>query len=221
MPGRAEAKLRRAQALAPFNQTGVTIARALLQPKLEGQLRLLVRLPDRSAIAERSIGEAINLVANATTIEEALIGEANAARAYWRCWADVEPRFRTRGKALVPADWRRFGPRESVVSRGTRLAATPAAAMANYLFALATFEAHLACLSSGLDPAIAVLHADRRYRESLPLDLVEPIRPVVEEHLLDLLETRDLDPNWFFETGRGSCRLLAPLTHELAATLPV
>jgi CRISPR-associated protein Cas1 len=93
--------------------------------------------------------------------------------------------------------------------------------MANYLFALATFEAHLACLSSGLDPAIAVLHADRRYRESLPLDLVEPIRPVVEEHLLDLLETRDLDPNWFFETGRGSCRLLAPLTHELAATLPV
>jgi CRISPR-associated endonuclease Cas1 len=220
LPGRADAKLRRAQALAPFNQSGLAVARALLQPKLEGQLQLLERLPGASDAAERSIREAIDQVASASTIEDAMIGEANAARAYWGCWANVEPRFRIKGKDPVPAEWRRFGPRESVVSRGTRLAATPAAAMANYLFALATFEAHLACLSAGLDPAIAVLHADRRYRDSLPLDLVEPIRPAVEEHLLDLLETRELDPAWFFETRRGSCRLLRPLTHELAATLP-
>jgi CRISP-associated protein Cas1 len=220
LTGRADAKLRRAQALAPYNQTGVAVARALLQPKLEGQLRLLARLPGASAAAERSIREAINQVAEAATIEEALVGEANAARAYWACWADVEPRFHVKGREPVPAAWRRFGPRESVVSSGTRLATTPAAAMANYLFALATFEAHLACLSTGLDPALAVFHADRSYRDSLPLDLVEPIRPAVEEHLLDLLETRELDPDWFYETRRGSCRLLAPLTHELAASLP-
>jgi CRISPR-associated protein Cas1 len=221
VPGRADAKLRRALALAPFNQAGLAVAQTLLQPKLEGQLRLLDRLPGASAAAERSIREAIEQVASASAIEDALIGEANAARAYWGCWTEVEPHFRSDTKAEMSAPWRRFGPRESVISRGSRLAATPAAAMANYLFALATFEAHLACLSAGLDPAIAVLHADRRYRDSLPLDLIEPIRPAVEEHLLDLLETRELDPAWFFETRRGSCRVLAPLTHELAATLPL
>jgi hypothetical protein len=58
-------------------------------------------------------------------------------------------------------------------------------------------------------------------RDSLALDLLEPIRPVVEHHVLQLLRARHFRASQFHETRDGNCRLLAPLTHELADQLPV
>jgi hypothetical protein len=67
---------------------------------------------------------------------------------------------------------------------------------------------------------IAIVHADTRGRDSMPLDLMEAVRPSVDRYLLALLRDRVFRASDFYETQRGNCRLLAPLTHELTETLP-
>ena len=93
-------------------------------------------------------------------------------------------------------------------------------AMRNYLFACLESEARLALLAQGCDPTLGVLHADQRNRDSLALDAMEPVRADVDAFLLDLLEDREFTARDFGELPNGICRIAAPLTHELALTLP-
>jgi hypothetical protein len=67
---------------------------------------------------------------------------------------------------------------------------------------------------------LGVLHADQRNRDSLALDAMEPVRADVDAFLLDLLEDREFIARDFGELPNGICRIAAPLTHELALTLP-
>ncbi len=91
--------------------------------------------------------------------------------------------------------------------------------MRNYLFACLESEARLALLAQG-STRLGVLHADQRNRDSLALDTMEPIRAEVDAFLLDLLEDREFTARDFGELPNGICRIAAPLTHELALTLP-
>src|SRR5262249_13550900 len=54
----------------------------------------------------------------------------------------------------------------------------------------------------------------------LPLDLMEAVRPSVDRYLHAFLRDRVFKAGDFHETQRGNVRLLAPVTHELAETLP-
>ena len=220
MPTKAEAKLRRAQALAPHNASGLGVARFLLGEKLKGQRRLLDRLPGSDGHAERVLSRSLATVNAAETVQDAVAAEAEAAAAYWSCWADVEVRFRPGDARRIPEHWLQFGQRGSRLGGGPRMATNPAGAILNYLYALLEAEARLACLIIGLDPALPFIHADIRGRDSLPLDLMEAVRPSVDRYLLAFLRDRVFRAGDFHETQRGSCRLLAPLTHELAETLP-
>jgi hypothetical protein len=78
----------------------------------------------------------------------------------------------------------------------------------------------IACLILGLDPALAIVHADVRGRDSLPLDVMEAVRPNVDRYVLALLRDRVFQATDFHETQRGNVRLLAPPTHELGETMP-
>jgi CRISPR-associated endonuclease Cas1 len=216
---RADAKLRRAQAVAPFDPSGLEIARALLGAKLEGQQQLLARL-DAHPHPQRTLERSRALLDAASSIDDAVLAEAEAAAAYWGAWANVKVRFQPADQGRVPDEWRRFGTRTSPLGGGPRMAVNPAGAILNYLYALLEAEARLACLTLGLDPALAIVHADIRGRDSLPLDLMEAVRPSVDRYLLALLRDRVFRAGDFHETQRGNVRLLAPLTHELAETLP-
>jgi hypothetical protein len=101
-----------------------------------------------------------------------------------------------------------------------RAATSPINAMRNYLFACLESEARLALLAHGCDPQLGCLHADQRNRDSLALDAMEPVRAEVDAFLLDLLDDRIFTARDFGELPNGVCRLAAPLTHELALTLP-
>jgi len=81
-------------------------------------------------------------------------------------------------------------------------------------------EAILASSAVGLDPGLGIVHADSKGRQSFALDLIEPVRPAVEAFVLLLLSDRTLRKREFVETRDGHVRLMAPLTHELAETLP-
>jgi hypothetical protein len=64
------------------------------------------------------------------------------------------------------------------------------------------------------------VHTDKRNRDSLALDLLEPLRPLAERHVLTIAECRHLTRDDVHETRTGACRLLPPLTHDLAEAIP-
>jgi CRISPR-associated protein Cas1 len=208
--------IRRAQALAVTNGLDLAIARDLIAAKLDGQRRILARL----AADLREHDKLRAAIDTAESIERVRVIEATAAGLYFSAWREVRIRFRERDAARVPACWLRADSRASVLTGAPRAATSPLNAMRNYLFACCESEARLALLAQGCDPAMGVLHADQRNRDSLALDAMEPVRADVDAFLLDLLEDRVFSSRDFAELPNGICRIAAPLTHELALTLP-
>jgi len=90
--------------------------------------------------------------------------------------------------------------------------------MLNYGYAILETEASLVCHAAGLDPALGLMHTDTRYRGSLASDLMEPVRPIVDKVVLELLTDRELERGDVVETREGVCRLGAKLACELAAS---
>ncbi len=220
-PGTDDARLRRAQAAAAGSPTGLEVARALLTAKLQGQAQLA-----RTELASTVAADAINRLAEQLPGAD-LVGcrdlEAQASNIYFAGWAGhVQCRFAEHDQPRIPQHWAYFGARRSLIQRSAtpRSAATPINALLNYGYALAEVECRLALLTLGLDPGMGIVHTDRKDRDSLALDLLEPLRPVVERHILTLLTARTFRAADFHETRRGACRLLEPLTHDLTLWMP-
>jgi CRISPR-associated endonuclease Cas1 len=217
--GLQDARLRRAQAQAFENGLGLAIARELAREKLEGQRMVLDQLPGAEA-ARSAVRSAIDRLDAADTIDLLRAIEAEGALAYWGAWAPVQVQFARRDAARIPAHWRAFGRRASLVTGASRKATNPANAILNYLYAIAEAEARLAALAVGCDPGLGIMHADQRSRDSLACDLMEPVRPMVDAWVLDLLASRVFRRSDFFETREGVCRIMPPLTRLLAETAP-
>jgi hypothetical protein len=120
----------------------------------------------------------------------------------------------------VPDHWRSFGTRISPLTGSPRLAANPPNAILNYLYALLESEARLAAAALGLDPGLGVLHVDASNRDSLALDILEPVRPQVDAYLLDWVTRQPLRGEWFFEQRDGNCRLVGSFAKQLSETAP-
>lgn len=217
--GRAgEALLHRAQALAPERPTGIAVSRYLLGLKLRGQLRVLAHLAD-SAMARDAVRAAIDDLEGGVTMDSLLEAERTAALAYWGAWASCPVNFIRRDRNRVPEHWLSFGQRGSPLTNGPRLAANAANAALNLLYALLATEVHLGCLAMGVDPLLGVAHAIKRNRKSFVYDVMEASRPEVDAYLLALIGDRVFRASDFAETRQGVCRVLPPLTHELAQTM--
>jgi hypothetical protein len=103
--------------------------------------------------------------------------------------------------------------------KSNKRAERPLNAVLGYLFALVEVESVLACHLLGMDPGLGIVHLDTKDRDSLALDLMEPVRPAVEAWTLELLSRRSFRRSDFSESPDGHVRILSPLTHELAATM--
>lgn len=217
--GLDDARLRRAQALAAINGTGVAIARDLLRSKLAGQAAVLRRLPEAET-ARALVKDALAKLDDAGTPAQLRTVEAQAASAYWSAWSPVGIRFAKRDQPKVPDHWHTFGTRASSISGVSRNASTPINALLNYLYAILETEVRLAILTMGLDPGMAILHSDVPHRDSFVYDVIEPLRPVVDDALLTLLEERTFSAKEFFETRQGVVRLMPPLPQVLAEMSP-
>lgn len=228
--GLDDPRLRRAQALAMGNETGVTIARDLLTRKLTGQAATLDRFvssADIGTVAEsRASGTASSIrsdlaaMLDTTTITDLRGLESQAAARYWGAWAMVPVRWAKRDRERIPEHWQSAGVRSSPLTGSPRLATTPVQAMLNYAYAMLEAETRIALLTVGLDPGIGIVHADQRARDSLALDVMEAVRPDVDLWLLDTLASRTFARDDFHETRQGVCRLMPPLARLLAGTAP-
>jgi CRISPR-associated endonuclease Cas1 len=220
--GLADARLRRAQALAgvPPSPVGLEIARYLIGKKIAGELWVLENdLSGRSAEATQ-LRDALGALPKAQTVEKITLIESACAAAYWSCFTEIELRFARKDLERVPTHWRRFGTRASLITGGPRLASTPANAALNYLNALAEVECRVALLALGADPALGVIHRDTPARDSFALDLIEVVRPWIESFLLSLVTSRSFSKSDFYETQRGVLRVGAGLARQLAETMP-
>jgi CRISPR-associated endonuclease Cas1 len=219
-----DARLRRTQALAPFERHGLDVARWLMFRKIQGQGKLVLRRFGDSETAE-TIGDLALAAEGVETIDELRQLEASAAALYFGAWsgrAECAPTFATKDLRRIPPHWSRYEGRRSVLASAAsnRKAERPANAMLNYLYSLVEAEAILACQAVGLDPGLGIVHADTKGRQSLALDIMEPVRPEVDAFVLDMVGRRTFRKAEFTETSDGHVRLLAPLTHELAETMP-
>jgi CRISPR-associated endonuclease Cas1 len=214
-PDNADARLRRAQALAVTNDTGLEIARFLLSEKLRGQELVLRRLTTRPELLEE-FADVRRRLEEAPTLTELLFAERDGALDYFRAWGELPVGFRDEDRATIPQNWTRFGRRTSPLTSSPRSAVTAGNSLLNLSYSLAESEAICACMGVGLDPGLGVVHSDTRGRASLALDVLEAVRPEVDAYVLDLLVARVFRASDFFETRQGVCRVLPPLTHELA-----
>jgi CRISPR-associated endonuclease Cas1 len=215
----SDARLRRAQALAHQTGAALHISRELISQKLEAQEKL-ARGALKNSVAAEAIGRIRETLPTAKTIEKIRLLEARGAYAYWGAWSDLPITFPKVDLRRVPDHWRIFKNRVSPLTGSPRLAANPVNAMLNYLYALLESETRLAVAALGLDPGLGVLHMDAPARDSLAFDVMEPVRPMVDEYVLNWIMRGTLKREWFFEQRDGSCRLMGPFAVQLAQTSP-
>jgi len=215
----SDAKLRRAQALAHSSGSAIRITRELISQKLIGQEQVARNKLLDDATADK-IAQFRTEVPAADTIATIRLIEAQGALAYWSAWRTLPINFPKNDLRRVPDHWRSFGARISPLTGSPRLAANPPNAILNYLYAILESESRLAAAALGLDPGIGVLHVDAPNRDSLALDLLEPVRPQVDAYVLDWITRQPLRRDWFFEQRDGNCRLMAALAVRLAETAP-
>jgi CRISPR-associated protein Cas1 len=216
-----DARLRRAQALAPYTGLALDLAKQLLTQRISHQAdvtRERLRRTDRAD----AISEWLTELPNATNSAELMTVEMKAAGHYWSAWADeITLRFATKDRRRIPDRWTRFNGRVSPLTEAmtNRHAADPCNSLINYGTRLAEIEATTLCHAIGLDPYLGLLHATRNNRPALVLDLIEPARSVVETTVLDLAEHRTFRKGDFAELPTGEIRVLGPLSHDVAAGL--
>jgi CRISPR-associated endonuclease Cas1 len=216
----SDSKLRRAQALAAQSGADLKIARELISRKLAGQQQV-ARARLRDPLTADAIDRFRSALPNTTTLGEIRMLESQAAAAYWSAWRDLPITFPTNDLIRVPDHWRVFDTRKSPLSGSPRLAANPANAMLNYLYALLESEARLGAAALGMDPGLGVLHVDTPARDSLACDLMEAVRPQVDAYVLDWVLSQPLRREWFFEQRDGNCRLMASFAIRLTETAQV
>lgn len=209
--GLADARLRRAQALLAGTPAGLAISRRLITDKLRGQAAILTAITGEPP--PTAFSDAFNAAQHETDTDRLRLAEANAAKAYWNPISRLELDFAA--NKPVPDHWRTVGSRSSNLNTSPRNATTPAHAIWNYLYAVLEAETTLAAYTLGLDSTVGINHANRKHRDSLTMDLMEPLRPLIDTQVLQLFHDRRFSPDDFHETRQGIARVNPPLTHHL------
>ena len=173
-------------------------SRALIEAKTKAQLRLLHQALERRSDKRRPLTRAIARLealldrisndARPPGIASLLGMEGAAAAAYFGGYrALFAPSLRFQGRNRRP-------PRD------------PVNACLSLGYTLVHFEAVVACHAAGLDPLLGLYHEPAFGRESLAADVIEPLRPHVDEWVWTLFRDRILKDQGFL-TDNGAVLL--------------
>lgn len=201
---------------------GLEIARTLIGQKVENSIKTLTSsLPSstpRKTAIDRLCAIKQQLSSRMpTTIRELLGREGNAAIVYFDAWQHAELQWKGTGRRPIPQDWYRIGFRSSHARKRTenRNASHPVNAMLNYAYAVLQSQVQVQTISTGYDPTIGVLHANLPGRLSFVLDLMEPLRPLVDRVLLTFVQGQTFQPTDFTIRPDGVCRLNPELARQI------
>lgn len=155
------------------NKCSLSIGQWLLDRKLDGQEIIVKRLGDGRHDLEVILNQIrkcrVELQgANSTNI---LMGhEGAAAIAYFKAFSKI-----------LPEKWKFSG-------RNRRPPRDPVNALLSLSYVLAEGEVLHVIQQKGLDPALGFLHSPQPGRESLVLDILEPLRPKIDWFVIKLLD---------------------------------
>ncbi|OQY54203.1 MAG: CRISPR-associated endonuclease Cas1 [Desulfobacteraceae bacterium 4572_88] len=150
----------------------LAMCRRLIHMKLKGQERVLGQLyPDPAGWASLKIIRKCRADLEKADTRDQIMGlEGAAAAAYFRTW-----------KKQLPGKWGFLG-------RNRRPPKDPVNALLSLGYVIAGSEVRSVIQKRGLDPALGILHTPKPVRDSFVLDILEPIRPLVDEFAPGLLD---------------------------------
>lgn len=176
-----------AQHRAHRTDRGLALARELVAAKIDAYAAL-ARSRGWSDAAQAIHAPAAQLGA-AGDLDTLMGLEGAAASAWWAAMAErVAPEWRFRGRNRRP-------PRD------------PVNALLSLGYTLLGAEVAAAVRAVGLDPAVGFLHGVVPGRDSLVLDLMEPLRAGVDAWVLAQLDARAVEPADFHCHATHGCRL--------------
>lgn len=201
----------------------LTVARYLVSRKISGQADTLDLCFGANRTSPRLRALAASVDSTDKDVQYIRACEGMAAAHYWAMWkGDVKVCWSPRDLTVVPPHWRAFPGRLSLAFKWetNRNATDPVNAMLNYVYKILETETLTACRVFGLHPDLGILHAGRTDRHAFALDLMEPVRPLCDRLVLNLIRANGpgkyFDRRWCHELGEGICVLDPPLTHVLA-----
>lgn len=95
--------------------------------------------------------------------------------------------------------------------------------MLNYAYAVLMTNMRIRAIADGYDPMFGIMHDQRerkkQYTPSFALDLMEPMRPVVDRAVLNLIAEETFSGADFVLKSDGVCRLNPELARAVAVRL--
>lgn len=133
--------------------------------------------------------------------------EGIAAAAYFRYWYTLSLKWRGLGRKPIPQEWEKIGTRIGGTRKSNQYAVHPVNAILNYVYGVLEHQVRGHILAAGVDPTIGFMHSNGNDRASLVFDLMEPIRPVMDQKILEFVLDRTFSPDDFILNKNGICRL--------------
>jgi CRISP-associated protein Cas1 len=196
----------------------VKVAREIVRAKIGAEMSATI--PDAKG-RKRAFDEWDIKLNSARSVVEIMIVESRAAASYWRTFRDAGLRERKNGN--LPRSWLRFAQRNKGASfLGNKHASHPINAMLNYCYIVEAGRLAKAFASRGLALPIGYLHSDKKGRNSLVWDAIEPLRPAIDARVFAFIAKHEFARGDFPQSGYNEHRLSRDLTQLLLhkASLP-
>jgi CRISPR-associated protein Cas1 len=156
------------------------------------------------------------------TIASLLGIEGVIAANYFRAWSGIPMSWKTTKRYPIPEDWSSYQSRTAVrdeVGRSNRSATHPVNAMLNYAYGVLVARTQIQLIVNGYDPTVGIMHDNKSLRGTYPafvLDHIEPMRPVVDQAVLQLIDETTFTGADFSIQNDGVCRLNPELARRVA-----
>jgi CRISPR-associated endonuclease Cas1 len=189
----------------------VKVAREIVRAKIGAELNASTR----DAEARRREFEEWDIkLKSARSVAEIMIVESRAAASYWRTFRDAGLRERKNGN--LPRSWLRFAQRnKGAAFLGNQHASHPINAMLNYCYVVEAGRLAKALAAQGLTLPIGYLHSDKKGRNSLVWDAIEPLRPAIDAKVFEFIAKHEFARSDFPQSGYNVHRLSRDVTQLL------
>jgi CRISP-associated protein Cas1 len=156
------------------------------------------------------------------TLQQLLGIEGAIPGDYFRVWAGLPIKWKSLKRFPVPSEWSAYKSRVALradAGVSNRGATHPVNAMLNYAYGVLAARVQGRLIMERYDPMLGILHDNAALRGTYPalaLDYMEPIRPVVDRAILQLIKTVTFTGSDFPIQHDGVCRLNPELARRVA-----
>ncbi len=178
----------------------------VIQSKINNSLELLSSVSDVYKFSEEELNglsHSLRYVSQASTVDEALGFEGNAAKCYFQCYA----------KLFNGTEFRFTG-------RNARPPKDPINALLSYGYSFLHRSIVAAIERHGLHPFFGFMHKIKRGHAALASDLIEDYRAsLVDKTVFELIHSGEIKPDDFTITEYGAVYMAKPLMEKVTDLL--